>query len=235
MQGARIYSAPSLIEVIKHLKLYRASGMLSIRPATTVYREQAHITIEYGHPVRIRRGMYEEDANESTLRQLNAWGEIHFMFQSRAQLPQLPSPLQPLQQAQTQLSSRQIKPSQSRPNLSESHPLSSTPVPTDKIPAVSQRTRSSKALKSTIPSRHGSLHATAPETVFPSLTPHARQYPVAKLSHHDRAIFLLLDGQRSVADLIALTKRSLADIYNTLYSLRDQQLVMMQQTLPGRK
>jgi len=79
------------------------------------------------------------------------------------------------------------------------------------------------------------LHATAPETVFPSLTPHARQYPVAKLSHHDRAIFLLLDGQRSVADLIALTKRSLADIYNTLYSLRDQQLVVMQQTLPGRK
>src|SRR5712692_5018597 len=101
MQGARIYSAPSLTEVIKYLGLYRASGMLSIRPAMGVYREQALITIEYGHPVRIRRGRYEEEANEPLLRQLNAWGEIHFMFQRRVQLLQLPSPLQTPQQAQS--------------------------------------------------------------------------------------------------------------------------------------
>ncbi len=238
MQGARIYSAPSLTEVIKYLALYRASGMLTIRPATGVYREQAHITIEYGHPVRIRRGMYEEDANEFTLRQLNAWGEIHFMFQRKAQLLQLPSPLQTPQQAQSRLSSRPIIRPQSRPNLSESHPLPSRPVPTDKLPAVSQRTRAEKALKQangTTPSGHGIPYAIAPETVIPALTPNAQQYPVAKLSHHDRAIFLLIDGQRTVADLISLTKRSLADIYNTLYSLRDQQLIVMQQAQPGRK
>jgi len=227
MQGARIYSAPSLTEVIKYLGLYRASGMLSIRPAVGVYREQAHITIEYGHPVRIRWGMYDGDANASILRQLNVWGEIHFMFQSRAQILQLPPPLQAPQQEQSRLSRHPIKPSQSRPNISESQPLPSLSVPTDRIPAVSQRTHTAKTLKSSVPSRNGNLSAIAPEMVIPSLTPNARQYPVANLSHHDRAIFLLINGQRTVADLIALTKRSLADIYNTLYSLRDQQLIVM--------
>src|SRR5205085_586565 len=130
MQGARIYSAPSLTEVISYLRLYRASGMLSIRPAVGVLREQAHITIEYGHPVRIRRGMYEEDANEPTLRQLNAWGEIHFMFQSRMRPLQLPQPSQPPQQEQSRLPGRPIIPFQSRPNLSETRPLPSISVPT---------------------------------------------------------------------------------------------------------
>jgi hypothetical protein len=204
--------------------------MLSIRPAIGVHREQAQITIEYGHPVRIRRGMYEEEANEFILRQLNAWGEIHFMFQSRAQLLQLPSPLQTAQQIQSQLPRHAIKPSQSLFNLSESQPLPSISVPTDKIPAVSQRTRTSKTL---IPSQQGNPYT--PEAVIPELTPNARQYPVTKLSHHDRTIFLLINGHRTVADLIALTNRSLADIYNTLYILRDQQLIVMQQTQPGRK
>ena len=232
MQGARIYSAPSLTEVIKYLALYRASGMLSIRPAIGVHREQAQITIEYGHPVRIRRGMYEEEANEFILRQLNAWGEIHFMFQSRARLLQLPSPLQTAQQIQSQLSRHAIKPSQSPLNLSESQPLPSISVPTDKIPAVSQRTRTSTTLNSIIPSQQGNPYA--PEAIIPELTANARQYPVTNLTHHDRAIFLLINGQRTVADLIALTNRSLADIYNTLYILRDQQLIVMQQTQPGR-
>ena len=235
MQGAHIYSAPSLAEVIKYLRLYRASGMLIIRPAKGMYREQAHITIEYGHPVRIRRGMYEEDANEFMLRQLNAWGEIHFMFQSRARLLSLPSPTRPLPQVQSHLSSYPRIPSQSLPKLSESQPLPSISVPTDKIPAVSQQTRVGKVLKTTIPSQNGNPYAIAPEAVIPSLTPNAREYPIATLSHHDRTIFLLINGQRSVAELIALTKRSLADIYNTLYILRDQQLIVMQETRLGRK
>ena len=235
MQGARIYSAPSLAEVIRYLRLYRASGMLSIRPAKGVYREQVDITIEYGHPIRIRRGMYEEVANETTLRQLNAWGEIHFMFESRVRLLSLPSPGQTLPQAHSQLSSHPIKASQSPANLSESQPLPSISMPTDKIPAVSKGTRTGKTLKAVNGTYHlgnGNVHAGAPETAIPSLTPNGRQYPITNLSHHDRTIFLLINGQRSVADLIALTKRSLADVYNTLYSLRDQQLIVMQQIQP---
>src|SRR5579884_1093563 len=170
MQGARIYSAPSLAEVIRHLSLYRASGMLSIRPARGVYREQVDITIEYGYPVRIRQGMYEDVANEATLRQLNAWGEIHFMFQSRAQLLSLPSPTRPLPQAQFQPSSLPIKPSQSYANLSESQSLPSISVPTGKFPAVSQKMSTSKMPVSGNGTFHsyrgnGNLHTVAPETV----------------------------------------------------------------------
>ncbi len=238
MQGARIYSAPSLAEVIKYLALYRASGMLNLRPAMGVYREQADITIEYGYPVRIRWGTYEGQANEFTLRQLNAWGEVHFMFQSKMQILSLPSPLHAPQQEQSRLSSHPIKPTQLYPHLSELLSRPSIPIPTDKIPAVSQRMRTVKSLKrtnGTNHSGHGKLYAIAPETVIPAPTPSAREYSVTNLSHHDRTIFLLIDGQRSAADLIALTKRSLADVYNTLYSLRDQQLIVMQQILPGRK
>ena len=240
MQGARIYSAPSLAEVIRHLSLYRASGMLSIRPAKGVYREQVDITIEYGYPVRIRRGMYEEVATEATLRQLNAWGEIHFMFQSRPRLLSLPSPTRPLPQVQPHLSSPPLKSSRSHINLSESEPLPSIAVPTGKFPAVSKGTRTSKMPAPGNGTYHshlgnGNLHSVAPETVIPSLTPSAHQYPIPNLSQHDRTIFLLINGQRTVADLMALTNRSLADVYNTLYGLRDQQLIMMQQIQPGHK
>lgn len=230
MQGARIYSAPSLAEVIRHLRLYRASGILRIRPARGVYREQVDITIEYGHPVRIRRGMYEEVANEATLRLLNAWGEIHFMFQLRARLLSLPSPTRPLPQVHSQLSSHPILPSQPLANLSESQAFPSISVPTDKIPAVSKEVSTGKTLKAGNGTYHlgnGNLHTVAPEMVIPSPTPNASRYPITNLSHHDRTIFLLINGQRSVADLMALTNRSLADVYNTLYWLRDQQLIVM--------
>jgi hypothetical protein len=228
MQGARIYSALSLAEVIKQLMIYRASGMLTIRPAGGVHREQAHITIEHGYPVRIRWGMYEDDARESTLGMLNAWGEIHFMFQLSARLLQLPPPLQLPRQEQSRLLNHPAKLTQSRPNISESQPLPPIPKPTDKILAGSQHMRAGKTpkqAKGTFPLRHGNLHAIAPETVIPSLTPNAREFPVTELPRHDGTIFLLIDGHRTAADLISLTKRSLADIYNTLYNLRDQQLI----------
>jgi len=240
MQGARIYSAPSLAEVIRHLSLYRASGMLSIRPAKGMYREQVDITIEYGHPVRIRRGMYEEVANEAILRQLNTWGEIHFMFQSRARLLSLPSPTRPLPQAQFQSSSQSIKPSQSYANFSESQPLPSISVPTGKFPAVSQGMRTGKMPASGNGTSHshrgnGNFRAVAAETIIPWLTLDAQQYPITNLSHHDRTIFLLINGQRTVADLMALTNRSRADVYNTLYGLRDERLIVMQQVPPGHE
>ena len=232
MQGARIYSAPSLAEVIRHLSLYRASGLLSIRPARGEYREQVDITIEYGYPVRIRRGTYEEVANEASLRQLDAWGEIHFIFQSRPRLLSLPSPTPPLPQVQPHLSSYPINPSQPFTPLSESQPLPSISVPTGKFSAVPHRKRTGKTPvpgngASHSHSGNGKLHSVAPERVIPSLTSGAHQHSITNLSHHDRTIFLLINGQRNVAELMALTNRSLADVYNTLYGLRDERLIVM--------
>jgi len=60
---------------------------------------------------------------------------------------------------------------------------------------------------------------------IPLLTAHARSFPISNLPRYDRTIFLLINGQRTIADLAQLTKRSLAEVYISLHRLRDQQLI----------
>src|SRR5260221_8926494 len=91
---AQIYSAPSLSEVIRQLMIYRLTGVLMIRRAMGSRREEASLAIVQGQPVRVRWGMYEDSANESILKWMNGWGEIHFMFYAKETQRQLPPPYQ---------------------------------------------------------------------------------------------------------------------------------------------
>src|ERR1700752_1114234 len=89
-----IYSAPSLSEVIRHLMIYRLTGGLTIRRAAGQRREEASLAIGQGRAVRVRWGTYEDSANESVLRWMNGWGEIHFIFHVKETQPLLPPPRQ---------------------------------------------------------------------------------------------------------------------------------------------
>ena len=99
MQSERIYSAPSLIDVVKQLLIYRPTGVLTIWRAAVSRRDEVRITVEQGRPIRVFWGAsYIEEINESVLKWFNNWGEIHFSFQTIETRLQLPSPTQhPLQ------------------------------------------------------------------------------------------------------------------------------------------
>lgn len=67
--------------------------------------------------------------------------------------------------------------------------------------------------------------ALSPETIIPVLTGAGHEFPVNKLPRYDRTIFLLINGQRSIADLMYLTRRPLSEVYSSLQRLREQQLI----------
>lgn len=203
MQNMRVYSAPSLAVLLKQVMIYRLNGILTIQRATGNHQEKARISIEYGQPKFIQWGSYEEVADRPILTLLNTWGEIHFIFQVNQRPLQLPSPGMSSQELHSELLNHPTGSPHSRQLPSVTRPL---PM----IPATISTTR--------IP----------PEMVTPMLTVNARSYPIGSLSRHDRTIFLLINGQRTISDLMRLTNRSLEDIYTSLYHLRDKQLITVE-------
>ena len=51
--------------------------------------------------------------------------------------------------------------------------------------------------------------------------------PSANLPRYERIIFLLINGRRTVIDLAQLTKRTVEEVYTTLYRLQGLQLITL--------
>jgi hypothetical protein len=243
LQRAQIFSAPSLSEVFIQLVRFHLSGILTFRRAAGPRRDEVSIMVQDGRPLRIRSGVYEVDANQSVLQQLNAWGEIHFIFLPRSSPRQLPPPGQPVRQEQAGQ-----QPSRNPPQLRASPPVTQ-PLPA--LPATSRGSQgriltetqgqsqskgklrihrnrlSQDPVTTPTPGAKGGggRFSVAPEATIPSLTAKAKNYPIMNVPRYDRTILLLINGSRSISDLTHLTKRSLPAIYASLSRLRDQQLI----------
>ncbi len=220
MQSERIYSAPSLIDVVKQLLIYRPTGVLTIWRAAVSRRDEVRITVEQGRPICVFWGAsYIEDINESILKWFNNWGEIHFSFQATETRLQLPSPTQYTRQPEQP--SSPILPNNAKPQDFQRRAAVTRP-----LPAVSLQSPQ----RSSFPN-HGSSTPENAETVVATLTAQGRDFPAAHLPRHERTIFLLVNGRRTAIDLTQLTKRALDDVYVTLYRLQSMQLVTIS-TIP---
>ena len=241
MQNERIFSAPSLAEVIKQLLIYRPTGVLTIWRAGGLRQEDTRITIEQGRLLHVFWGSYMENANETVLGWINSWGAIHFSFLSTESHLQLPAPAQTARQEQSFM---QSVPPRRRPAVTQPlQPLSTMTRPPDysSIRAANQQGKplfdtEGQGLAGLCRQEERSydvtngdpLIARAHETVIVSPTKYGRDYPASHLPRYDRTIFLLANGRRTVVDLSQLTKRSLEEVYNTLYRLQDLQLITIE-------
>ncbi|WP_376793667.1 hypothetical protein [Thermogemmatispora sp.] len=95
MPSRPVFSAPSLAEVLKQLRIYRPSGLLTIQRARGAPPDEVYITVERGQPTLVVWNRQQQEASEAVLAWLNSWGEIRFTFQSAEPLLQLPAPGQP--------------------------------------------------------------------------------------------------------------------------------------------
>ena len=227
MQNNRIYSAPSLLEVIKQMVLNRATGVLTIWRATGARQEDTRIRmiIEQGHPIYVYRGSQRESATESILIWVNSWGEIRFSFQSTEARFRIPPPQLTPQEDQANVSDTQTKsPSQTENQPGRAYP--STSGRTRELPLLSDISRQEENRPS-VPSR-GRLQATqatAPASAIATLTAYGREYAAANLTRYDRMIFLLINGRRTVSDLSQVTKRPQEDVFASLQRLKNLQLI----------
>ena len=236
-----IYSAPSLAEVIRQLMIYRLTGVLTIRRAAGPRREEASLAIVQGQPVRVRWGMYEDSANESVLRWMNGWGEIHFIFYAKEAQRQLPPPRQNQPRSQSTQQPLQFSSSSSVTGLFPKMQKNGTAPPMKGMPVRGENreaqtvyeetgtyTISSQNIAKQLPEEPQivrDMPRTTMEKSIPLLTENARNFPLNNLTRYDRTIFLLINDKRTIGDLIQLTRRSLAEVYTSLYRLRDMQLI----------
>ena len=236
-----IYSAPSLAEVIRQLMIYRLTGVLTIRRATGSRREEASLAIVQGQPVRVRWGKYEDDANESVLRWMNGWGEIHFIFYAKEAQRQLPPPRQNQSMPQNMQHPSQFSSSSSVTGSLPKIQNNGTSAPMTGMPIRGESRQAQTVYEGTssytISSQNAVKHSpaerqivrgkprTTTEMNIPLLTENARNFPLNNLTRYDRTIFLLINDRRTIGDLIQLTRRSLDEVYTSLYRLRDMQLI----------
>jgi hypothetical protein len=242
LQKARIFSASSLSDVIKQLSLYRLSGVLTIWPATGLH-EEVWLAIDEGKPVYFVWNSYKENVNESTLTWFNSWGAIYFTFLASEIRLQLSAPAQQPQQERALPSS--VMPPETSTEQTQGRQSSATPPrrSTTPLPAVRKRrslqkpdisnndtetymqeVRGQESLQKP-ENTDGTLLPPVPETCVAVPTAYGRSYPIASLPRHDRTIFLLINGQRTQADLAKLTKRPVEDVFATLTRLEHLQLI----------
>ena len=242
MQNERIFFAPTLVEVIKQLLIYRPTGVLTIWRASGSGQEDAKISIEQGRLLHVYWGSYNENANETILGWINSWGPIHFSFLATGSHLQLPLPGQTARQEQSSLSQSSVKRAASLERPAVTQPLQALPTVTrpldnSSVKAGIQPSLGNKGQTQGLPepdrqeersngvARSDPSTALAHETVIISHTSYGRDYSPSYLPRHDRTIFLLINGRRSVVDLSHLTKRSLEEVYKTLYRLQNLQLI----------
>jgi hypothetical protein len=144
MPSRPVFSAPSLAEVLKQLRIYRPSGLLTIQRARGSPPEEVYITVERGQPTLVVWNRQQQEASEAVLAWLNSWGEIRFTFQSAEPLLQLPAPGQPEPQEGAPTGEGPRRPTW--PPLS----LQSGPLP-------SVRSRSSARQTTSLQGQHGGM------------------------------------------------------------------------------
>lgn len=247
MRNDRVFSAPSLSEVLKQLLIHRPTGLLTIQRITGPRQEEVHIAIEHGQPTHILRDRHEEEANETNLAWLDTWGQIRFTFQTAEPLLQLPPPASTPPPQRPTTREHRVQASLPKRPVSTTRPLPAVP-PTPQfnsappsgpltgpqwppIPdTISQTQVENLDLRQgmDVSQNPYSLPLATPELVIPSITMVGKEQPVAHIPRYDRFIFLLLNGRRTVADLIQLTRRPVADLYASLYRLQNQKLIIIE-------
>ncbi|HLI09440.1 MAG TPA: hypothetical protein VKV40_22955 [Ktedonobacteraceae bacterium] len=245
MQNNRIYSAASITDVINMLKQYRLSGVLTIRQASAPYGAEAQINVELGQPAQIRQGAHEEPVTNAILSRLLGWGMIYFTFYAIEPTLKLPPPhsSQPAQQPHPPV-----------PTTTAQSPTVTRPLPVLPSQMVRDRTENYNIRPSSNNHTGGTPNTPFPDTqtgqkpppdyssmllfnepvprlalemAIASLTPTGKNYPIAQIPRYDRVIYLLINGRRTIADLAQLTKRTVDEVCNSLYRLKQQELIII--------
>ncbi len=250
--AARFVVTSRLSNIIQMVTISRQTGILRVTRNQNGIREMGQIRFIEGEPVSALFGSLTGGA---ALNALSVWGECMYAFDenendgdmsaidpSAHQMPAPPSPTSPAGTGSSW-------PSYGYPSTSSLPPFSSAPTdfgsssPNDSFgsysdqaapmsmlyggygqPETPQFTQSgylTGATATTQPLRPEQL-ATRPRRTTPSMN--VDQLP---LDRRERMVLLLVDGQRSVMDLVRLTRRNEGDLYAVLNHLRILGLVTL--------
>ena len=245
--AARFVGTSRLSNIIQMVTISRQTGILRVTRNQNGLREMGQIRFIQGEPVSALLGQLTGGV---ALNSLSVWGECMYAFDENESEPDMlafdptaqtaptpPSPASPAGAGSSwpsygypsTSSLNSFPPTPAPPDYGASNPNDSfSSYPTDPAapmsmlygaynqPAPSQQTQTSYSGGSTtgMPLRPEQL-AAQPRRTTPSMN--VDQLP---LDRRERMVLLLIDGQRTVMDLVRLTRRNEGDLYAVLNHLR---------------
>ncbi|GHO85017.1 DUF4388 domain-containing protein [Dictyobacter formicarum] len=202
MASRRGIATDQLMNVIQVLQLGRKTGQLSIERGEEPHREWGEITFVQGRIISAQSGQLE---GQTAMDWLQTWGPCRFIFVN--DIDRGTGPMMNLQSSSSatnpslpaMYSSIPITPLNDSRQRHSTGPMPALPVTPMPMPSIQA-------------SHSGPQRTCTPEEGM-------RRLAQANLSRHHRQLYLLIDGNRSVMELIRLTGRQPGEVQQLLYDL----------------
>jgi hypothetical protein len=238
MTKGRDKVAESLSDILQMISSRRRSGLLSLERYNAGHFEEGEIYFEKGRPAQ---AFFERSSGQEALATLSSWRNVYYAFTADVPIPATP----PLLPGSTP------PPATTEPLIKLRHTTGSIRQ-TNEPPTISPLRHSSQLRPPTGP--QPPMRQTAPQNFppqegavrdrmtgynppsgsgnnwgFEALVPHrlsSEQNVLAlPLSRPQRSIYLLVDGTRTVADLVRCTGKPMQDVERLLMELKQQKLI----------
>jgi hypothetical protein len=232
MTRGRDNAAESLSDLLQLIRFGRHSGLLSVERIQRGHIEEAEVYVQKGQPIYIRTG---NTTGQEALTQLLTWRQVHFSFILGAVPPSGPSS----QQSTSPVTPGEVPAMPSTGPLSPSRPVNTTEplprsaqLPDGNIPLqplpISQPGHAATgehAYGQESPAGYESVPHSPMETLIPKKSGESQDVLSLPLTRPQRSIYLLVNGQRTIADLARMTRKSIPEVGRLLSELRERGLI----------
>ncbi len=238
MTKGRDKVAESLSDILQMISSRRRSGLLSLERYNAGRFEEGEIYFEKGHPAQ---AFFERSSGQDALATLSSWRNVYYSFTADVPIPAAPPPpaggvppystTEPLAKLRhTTGSVRQTneftptsplrRSSQPQPPTGPRPPTGPQPPQQSPLPEGVRRERTAGYNP---PSGSGNNWG------FEALVPHRlgneQNVLALPLTRPQRSIYLLIDGSRTVADLVRCVSKPMQDVERLLMELKQQGLI----------
>lgn len=241
MTKGRDKVAESLSDILQMISSRRRSGLLSLERYNAGRFEEGEIYFEKGHPAQ---AFFERLVGQDALATLSSWRNVYYSFTPDVPIPATPplppggmppySTTEPLAKLRHTTGSvrqtNEFTPTSPLRRSTQPQPPTGPRPPTGvRPPTGPQPFQSSEEAgrdRSTgYNSPSGSGNAWSFEALIPHRLGNEQNVLSLPLTRPQRSIYLLIDGSRTVADLVRCISKPMQDVERLLMELKQQNLI----------
>lgn len=212
MPNGRDIAAESLTNVVELARLRRQSGLLSVEHTQGGRLEEGEIYFQNGQPIYARVGQLQ---GQDVLASLLQWRQIYFTFLADVPPPPTNIPAQFARSVDSSITGPMAALSSSPASYPQFKGSLSTSVLTERNPAYPDS------------SFRPNPYPTSIESLIPRKLENEREVLSLPLTRPQRCVYLLVNGQRTVADLSRTIGKSVQEVERILSELQEQDLIFV--------
>lgn len=199
MTKGRDTEAERLSDIVALIRSRRQTGLLSVERFDSGRFEEGEVYFQNGHPIQARLGTL---SSQEALTRLMNWRSVYFLF-TKDTLTAVQNPQTP--------------------------PVSDFPHIPPSLPATPSPSVNTSPIQHTFTPPQKTLRAIETEIAarIPRKLVFEQNVLALPLTRQQRSLYMLVDGQRTLADLARFTQKSIQEIYVMVRELQDKGLVSL--------